>query len=75
VEGTKFCYVYGNVVGKPEYGMQQVLDMQLDVGERVLGAALMSGASWAPPAHAQLLVLTQQRLLVFTLADTTVPAR
>ncbi|KAJ9505203.1 hypothetical protein QJQ45_027457 [Haematococcus lacustris] len=42
VEGAKFCYVYGVVGVRQEFGEQQVLDMQLSEGERVMGARLLS---------------------------------
>ncbi len=72
VEGTKFFYVYGPVRGKPEHGEQQVVDLQLEGQERVLGARLMRGAPWAAGGQggrpqALLVVLTQFRLLAFVL--------
>ncbi len=54
------------------YGNQQIVDMALDPGERVMGARLMTGSRWTGPltdGHkgAVVLVLTQRRLLDFAL--------
>lgn len=80
VEGSKFYYVYGVVPQGAAHGQQQVVDMGLDGGERVLGARLVAPGTaglcmdGSPAAdskacrHLLLLIATQSRLLVHVLS-------
>jgi hypothetical protein len=63
VEGQRYLYVYTATPVSEQYGQQQVVDMELDRNEAVLGARLLPGG-----ATSVLLVLTQQRLLCYQLA-------
>jgi hypothetical protein len=65
VESQKLYYVYRRTAGRKEqYGMQDMVDMELAEGESVLGARLVEGAGGQALL---LLLLTQRHLLVHTL--------
>lgn len=78
VESSKFYYVYGCVGAAEAYGVQQVVDMELHEGERVLGARLVpcapcatngAGGGGGGGARQVLLVLvTAGRVLVHALS-------
>jgi hypothetical protein len=73
VEATKFYYVYGWVSTNEEYGVQQIVDMELQEGERILGARLIPGVQLPGRGSQQfaLLVLcTGRRLLMHALGGT-----
>ena len=81
VEGKRFCYVYGSAAQPGvKHGQQEVVDMQLQAGETVLGARLVQqqpGLGWAlagavssrdsSGSMALLVLLTQHRLLTLKL--------
>jgi hypothetical protein len=65
VEGRQYMYCYGTVGQEVVHGDQQIIDLDLPDGESVMGGRLVPG----PVAGgSQLMVLTQQRLLVYDLA-------
>uniref|UniRef100_A0A383V828 Uncharacterized protein n=1 Tax=Tetradesmus obliquus TaxID=3088 RepID=A0A383V828_TETOB len=81
VEGQKYAYLYGQPSAQQQHGQQQILDMELPAGSRVLGARLLQGrgsgaaaaaanggaASQGASTTACLLLLTSSELICYTL--------
>ena len=69
VEAQKLYYVYRRTSQGDEFGVQDVVDMDLQSGERVLGARLieLGSVKQGDTANYALMILTQHRLLAHEL--------
>ena len=71
VEAAKFFYAYGFVSTSEEHGVQQVVDMELQDGEKVLGARLLPAPEAAKEGsrqRVQLVIVTSAgRMLLYSL--------
>jgi len=73
VEGQRYAYTYGAVARDQRHGVQQVVDLALPGGGRVLGAALLQApcrpaGGGAAGGAVQLVVLTENDVVTFRLA-------
>ncbi len=70
VEHQNFYYVYQRTTTCQEYGLQDIVNMELLTGESVMGSHLLTregDVDQLASASATLLLLTQSRLLVHVL--------
>lgn len=67
IEARQYSYVYRSVDIGESYGQQAVVDMGLEAGAGVLGAALLGGSGGNESEQQQLLVLGTNKLLSYSL--------